>query len=91
MPELIFRVELPDGTTMECYSPSTIVRNHFSSGEQMPAIDFLVRSRKAFIEASQRVRAKYGFACSSASAQLHEIELRMQGYPPESTVRILSV
>jgi uncharacterized repeat protein (TIGR04042 family) len=91
MPEIIFRVGLPDGATMECYSPSTIVRNYFSSGEQMPANDFLVRSRKAFIEASQRVRAKYGFACSSAASQLHEIELRMQNYPPESTVRILQI
>ena len=68
MPEVVFTIQLPDGMTKECYSPSTIVHRHFREGEEMSVEEFLARSRKAFPAASERVRAKFGFACSSATA-----------------------
>lgn len=91
MPEVIFTVELPDGTTKRCYSPSTIVKEYFAKGDEMPVAEFVSRSGKALNEASERVRAKFGFSCSSASSQLEEIKHFSKAYPAEGIVRILSI
>ncbi len=91
MPEVHFTVQLPDGSQEQCYSPSTIVRQYFKPGDEMSVSDFLTRSRSAFAAASERVRARYGFACSSASAQLQEIECFSHRQPAAGRVRILSL
>jgi uncharacterized repeat protein (TIGR04042 family) len=91
MPEVFFTVQLPDGVSKDCYSPSSIVRRYFASGEEMPVTEFLTRSRKAFGEASERVRARFGFYCSSASAQLADIERWTREYPNNATIRIIHI
>jgi uncharacterized repeat protein (TIGR04042 family) len=91
MPEVVFIVQFPDGMTKECYSPSTVVFNHFRQGEEMSVAEFLARSRKAFPAASERVRAKFGFACSSAAAQLENIEEWTSTYAADATIRILRI
>lgn len=91
MPEVIFTVELPDGSKRECYSPSTVVCNYFHKGDEMPLAEFVSRSRRALTEASERVRARYGFACSSAADQLEQIERFTRTQSEEGTVRILSI
>ncbi len=91
MPEVLFTVKLPDGVTRECYSPSTVVRNYFAEGEEMPVREFLARSRKALSEASERVRAKFGFSCSSAASQLADIEQFTRHYDQDDIVRIVHV
>ena len=74
MPEMRFRVRWPDGSTEECYSPSLVIKDHLAVGETYPVGDFLRRSRIALTIASDRVREKYGFACSRALGQLARIE-----------------
>jgi uncharacterized repeat protein (TIGR04042 family) len=91
MPEVLFTIQLPDGVTKECYSPSSVVRSYFPTGERMPIPEFLRRSRKALTEASERVQAKFGFACGSAAAQLDEIERWANSYPQHSVVRIIRI
>jgi uncharacterized repeat protein (TIGR04042 family) len=91
MPKVLFKIQFSDGATKDCYSPSSVVRRYFAAGEEMPAAEFLTRSREAFAEASERVRAKFGFACSSAAAQLAEIEKWTSAYPGKSIVRIVSI
>jgi uncharacterized repeat protein (TIGR04042 family) len=91
MPEVVFAIQLPDGITKECYSPSTVVHDHFRKGEEMSVAEFLTRSRTAFAAASERVRAKFGFACSSASAQLANIEEWTRAYASDATIRILHI
>lgn len=91
MPEVYFTVQLPDGAKHECYSPSSVVREFFAKDEEMTVADFRKRSRSALTEASERVRAKYGFACSSAVSQLEEIERFTRAYPGGETVRILNI
>ena len=91
MPEVFFKVEFPDGATKECYSPSSVVRQYFAEGEQMPVGEFVRRSRKALTEASERVRAKFGFGCSSAAAQLSEIEQWSRSYADEAVIRVVSI
>jgi uncharacterized repeat protein (TIGR04042 family) len=91
MPEVLFTIELPDGAQKQCYSPSSVVREYFAAGEEMPVAEFRDRSRKALAEASERVRAKFGFSCSSAASQLAEIEHFTRAYPGEQIVRIVSI
>ncbi len=91
MPEVLFTVELPDGVTRECYSPSTVVCRYFAKGEEMPIAEFVRRSRRALAEASERVRAKFGFGCGSAAAQLTEIEQWTRSYAQDAVIRIISI
>ena len=74
MPEMRFSIRWPDGTSESCYSPSLVIKDYFSPGEAYPVADFLERSRTALTIASDRVLAKYGFACSSAADQLARLE-----------------
>lgn len=94
MPEMRFQVRWPDGTESVCYSPSLIVMDHFAAGASYPLGEFLRRSRAALTEASDRVRERYGFACSRALGQLAEIERRaaagFAGAPDGAAVTVLA-
>jgi uncharacterized repeat protein (TIGR04042 family) len=74
MPELHFTIRWPDGTRETCYSPSTIVRDHFMPGTAYPLAAFLAHSRTALHAASDRVQARYGSPCSLALGELSRIE-----------------
>ncbi len=92
MPETTFTIRWPDGETEACYSPSSIVRDVFSPGADYPMAQFVALSREALTKASDRVKAKYGFACANAAAQLAAIENRARTYPdPQAKVTCLSI
>ncbi|MFM9926141.1 MSMEG_0570 family nitrogen starvation response protein [Variovorax sp. H27-G14] len=74
MPVTHFHVRWPDASETRCYSPSSVVREHFVPGQRYALGDFLHRTREALGIASERVREKYGFACSQAMDQLADIE-----------------
>jgi uncharacterized repeat protein (TIGR04042 family) len=74
MPEMRFHIRWPDGTLARCYSPSLVIKEHLAPGQSYPLADFLARSRTALVIASDRVKARYGHACSLALGQLAEIE-----------------
>ncbi|GLK81210.1 MSMEG_0570 family nitrogen starvation response protein [Methylopila turkensis] len=88
MPEMRFTVRWPDGAVESCYSPSLVIREHMAAGESYPVGDFLERSRTALNIASERVRAKYGFACSSALDQLARIETRARRFSATADARV---
>lgn len=91
MPAVYYTVELPDGSQCSCYSPSTIIHDYFKAGDAMPLGEFITRSRTALNAASERVRQRFGFACSSAMDQLSEIEGWGRSFPSDQTVRILTL
>jgi uncharacterized repeat protein (TIGR04042 family) len=74
MPEMLFHVRWPDGTTEQCYSPSLVIKDHLAVGKSYSVPEFLQRSRIALTTASDRVQEKYGFACSRAMGQLAKLE-----------------
>jgi putative flavoprotein involved in K+ transport len=74
MPEMNFRVRWPNGATVDCYSPSYIIEEYLSVGQSYAVPEFLERTRKALNIASERVRERYGFSCSSALDQLTVLE-----------------
>lgn len=92
MPEMIFRVRWPNGTEADCYSPSLVIQNYFTPGQDYPVREFLEKADTALTEASERVRARYGFPCSRALGQLQAI--RQASVPflthPDAQVRVLS-
>jgi|SRR6516162_3560095 uncharacterized repeat protein (TIGR04042 family) len=90
MPEMHFVVRWPDGEPMRCYSPSSVVRQFLEVGRTYPLSDFLARSRTMLNIGSERVRAKYGYACSGALDQLAAIEERAAGYAPTGEVTVMA-
>ncbi len=93
MPETYWTVRWPDGAEERLYSPSSVVAELFEPGQSYPVDDFLTRSRIAMERASNRVAAKYGFACSSAMAQLDAIEARIAaiGEAPGAEIACLAI
>jgi uncharacterized repeat protein (TIGR04042 family) len=73
MPVVRFDVMWPDATVMKCQSPSTVIRNFLHEGQLVSLPEFLKISELGLITASERVREKYGFACSAAIDQLEII------------------
>jgi uncharacterized repeat protein (TIGR04042 family) len=51
-----------------------VIEDHLVVGEAYPVSEFLHRAKTALEIGSERVRAKFGFACSSALDQLLHIE-----------------
>jgi uncharacterized repeat protein (TIGR04042 family) len=85
-----FVVRWPEGDELRCYSPSLVVREYVDVGRSYPLADFLDRSRAMFHVASERVKAKFGFYCSAAIDQLHEIEERAARSDPSSFVTVVA-
>jgi uncharacterized repeat protein (TIGR04042 family) len=86
MPELRFELRWPDGTRETCYSPSTVIRDHFDAGAVYPIAEFLSRSRAALLAASARVQAVYGTPCGRALGQLADIEAGAARFPIDTNV-----
>ncbi len=91
MPEITFTAELPDGSFQPCYSPSTVVKKYFKTGQEFPAKEFIRLSRLALTEASQRVQESRGFSHSVPYSSLSEIERWAGALPPDTPVTISHV
>jgi uncharacterized repeat protein (TIGR04042 family) len=74
MPEMHFTVDWPGGERATYYSPSYVIEDELTPGAEYPVSEFLERVSRALNEASERVRARYGFACSAALDELGKIE-----------------
>jgi uncharacterized repeat protein (TIGR04042 family) len=92
MPEMRFQVRWPDETVSHCYSPSLVVKDYLSPGQSYPLDDFVARCREALTIASERVKRKYGFYCTSAASQLAEIEQAARRFEsrPDPQVTVLA-
>ena len=91
MPAVNFEIEWPDDTVTTHYSPSTVVREYFRPGERLAIPALLERSENAMSRASDRVVAKFGFACSSAMDTRAEIAAYAEKFAQDETVRIRRV
>lgn len=89
MPEMTFTVRWPDGRIADHYSPSLVVHDHLTEGTSYDVADFRDRTATALGIASDRVRAKFGFACTSAAASLEQIDALAAAHPADATVTVL--
>ena len=83
-----FLVRWPDRSVDTCYSPSLVIREHFTVGHTYALADFVSRSRIALTLASERVREKHGFACSRAIGQLATIEARARTFSADANASV---
>jgi uncharacterized repeat protein (TIGR04042 family) len=92
MPAMHYRLRWPDASENLAYSPSLVIEDFFTPGQDYALADFLRRAREATAIASARVEAKYGFACSAALDQLADTEARAAAFAdqPDAQVRVLS-
>ncbi|BBZ27097.1 hypothetical protein MMAD_13920 [Mycolicibacterium madagascariense] len=91
MPEMTFDVQWPDGRVQRCHSPSLVMHDYLSTGSQYTVTEFVDRCGRALQEASDRVRAKYGFACSSAASTRQEIVSAATRFDPSAMVGVLAM
>jgi uncharacterized repeat protein (TIGR04042 family) len=93
MPEMHFSIQWPNGDEDECYSPSYIIEEYLAPGSDYAVADFMQRATAALEIASERVRVRYGFACSSALDQVRELEekhARLTAAEQAGKVKVLS-
>jgi uncharacterized repeat protein (TIGR04042 family) len=89
---MIFHIAWPDGSSEPCYSPSLVVKEYLAIGETYAVAEFLERSRTALTIASDRVKEKYGYACSRAMEQLAKLESAAKRFEatPDGGVTVMS-
>ena len=92
MPEVMLELHWPDGQASRFYSPSTIVYEFLKPGETLSIAELEQKGLAAFREASERVRARYGFACTRTDeeASKHIKRLAMYGRTDRVDVREIS-
>lgn len=90
MPVVQFEVVWPDGEVESCYSPSSVIKEHFTPGKDYPLKEFLATCEQALGAASERVRERFGYACSSAMDQLGTIKIRCAHFEntPNASVKV---
>ena len=91
MPEMTFDVQWPDGKVQRCYSPSLVMHDYLSTGSDYTVAEFVDRSGNALQEASERARAKFGFACTSAAATNEKIVGTATRFAPDATIRVVAM
>ncbi len=91
MPEMTVTVRWPDGSVVRHYSPSLVMHDHMESGSSYRVDDFAKRASIALHEASERVRAKYGFGCASSSVSLDQIELTAARFAESDLVEVIDM
>jgi uncharacterized repeat protein (TIGR04042 family) len=89
MPEMSVVVRWPDGREQDCYSPSLVMHEHLGEGQRYTVADFEARATHALAIASDRVRAKYGFACTSAAATTEQIARAAATFGADDLVEVV--
>jgi putative flavoprotein involved in K+ transport len=90
MPEVHFTLRWPDGSAQRCVSPSRTIERALTEGARYPCAELLGRTRSALEAGGERVRAKYGFACSAAVAQIEDLDAaaRRLAVPADAIVSV---
>ena len=90
MPEVHLTLEWPDGSTSELYSPSTVILQRLRPGQSLPVSALRIQGIAALQEASERVRARYGFACTRTNEERLKLEHMASRFDDAEFVQILS-
>jgi uncharacterized repeat protein (TIGR04042 family) len=88
MPEVRLRLEWPDGQSTEFYSPSTVVYEFLQPGEELSVAELGERGLLALQAASERVRARYGFACSRTDEEAVRLQALLDRFQAQERVRV---
>ncbi|WP_413296996.1 MSMEG_0570 family nitrogen starvation response protein [Synechococcus sp. MIT S9452] len=90
MPEVCFQLQWPDGQCSTLYSPSTVIHEYLNPGDCLTVSQMEARGLQALSAASERVRARYGFACTRTDEESARLREWVARYGPEDSVKIIS-
>lgn len=90
MPEVHLTLVWPDGSTSQLYSPSTAILQRLRPGQSLPVSALRIQGIAALQEASERVRARYGFACTRTDEERLKLEHIASRFNDAECVQILS-
>jgi uncharacterized repeat protein (TIGR04042 family) len=88
VPEVHLTLEWPDGRTSELYSPSTVILDYLKPGQSLTVSELTNRGLAALELASERVRARYGFACTRADEERLRLQQSADHYDGAALVQI---
>jgi uncharacterized repeat protein (TIGR04042 family) len=88
MPEVLLDLHWPDGHRSRLYSPSTVVLQHLPPGSEMSVAELRTAGLRALAEASERVRARYGFACTRTDEEAARLQELTGRYDPQARVKV---
>ena len=91
MPEVRLSLQWPDGQISELYSPSTVILDYLQPGDVIAVTDLHSRGVQALRDASERVRARYGFACTRTDEEQLKLSTRVAAYDGDQLVTIQSI
>ena len=70
------------------YSPSTVILEYLKPGDSLKISDFKSLAIQALHKASEKVRAKYGFACTRTLEEEEKILSWISNYDPDQLISI---
>jgi uncharacterized repeat protein (TIGR04042 family) len=88
MPEVVLELRWPDGEASSLYSPSTVVYEFLKPGDRLSIAELEQKGLAALREASERVRARYGFACTRTDEEALKLRKRIALYNSTETVEV---
>jgi uncharacterized repeat protein (TIGR04042 family) len=91
MPEVLLELHWPDGEASRFYSPSTIVYEFLKPGETLTIAQLEQKGLAALREASERVRARYGFACTRTDEEASKLIKRLARYGRNDRVEVREI
>ena len=89
MPEVRLKLEWPDGQSSTLYSPSTVILEYLKPGDSMRVSELESLGVTALRAASERVRARYGFACTRTDEEESQLRQSIASYKPDQNVRVI--
>jgi uncharacterized repeat protein (TIGR04042 family) len=91
MPEVLLELRWPDGEASRFYSPSTVVYDFLKPGETLSIAELEQKGLAALREASERVRARYGFACTRTDEEASKLQQRLARYGGTEKVEVREI
>ena len=74
MPEVYVQIIWPNEAPDRVYSPSSIIKNYFKTGDVLTVEQFQNKADEALLNASKRVKEKFGFECTSAMGEMERLK-----------------
>ena len=90
MPEVLLTLHWPDGLTCQLYCPSTVILDHLPPGHQFSVAELHARGLEGLHQASERVRARYGFACTRTDEEALKLQRMLSSYGADQVVTIMA-
>lgn len=90
MPEVLLTLYWPDGLTSQLYSPSTVILDHLPPGQQFSVAELHAKGLEGLHQASERVRARYGFACTRTDEEALKLQRMLSSYGADQVVTIMA-